>query len=94
MLNLKDILSVLDRWEVWQVLRENADKVPDLERRIVDLEEKLGGKWPCDVCPKCGMLTLRVVRTHRVKDRSGAYRSLRSYACEEDGCDFKEQRQV
>ncbi len=87
-------MAVLDRWEDWKTTRDNAAQIPDMEQRIADIEEKIGGKWPGDVCPKCGRQSLRVIKAHRVRTGRGTYKSLRSYACEHDGCDFREQRQV
>jgi hypothetical protein len=54
-----DIKAFLDGWEEWRAVKEAAAKVPLLEARIAELESKLGGKWPADVCPSCGERAMR-----------------------------------
>jgi hypothetical protein len=58
---IDDVLKVLDRIPIWKRLQEVPSEVDDLKRRIAELEEKLGGKWPADVCRFCGE---RAVRLH------------------------------
>ena len=57
---IDDILKALDRIPVWRRLNEVPAEVDDLKERVASLEEKLGGKWPPDVCKRCGARTLRM----------------------------------
>jgi hypothetical protein len=61
---IDDILKALDRIPGWKRVQELPDEVDALARRISELEEKLGGKWPPDVCRFCGARAMRM---------SGAY---------------------
>lgn len=61
MLSLKDLMAVMDRWEAWKATKEQAAKVPELERRIAELEAMLSGKAPAEFCRKCGERTARIV---------------------------------
>lgn len=67
---IDDTLKVLDRIPIWKRLGTVPDEVDDLKRRVADLEEKLNGKWPADVCRKCGARALRL-STHRGPDMKG-----------------------
>ncbi len=60
MLKLSDLLAVLDRWDLWQRVSASPDRLDDVEQRLADLEEKLGGKWPPDVCRFCGEREVRL----------------------------------
>ena len=57
---LDDILKVLDRWGEWKRMRETPPKVVDLEARVAELEQKLNGPWPPDVCRMCGERAARL----------------------------------
>lgn len=57
---LADILLVLDRWDEWKKMREAPPKVADLEARVAELEQKLNGPWPPDVCRMCGERAARL----------------------------------
>jgi len=60
---LEDMLNALDRIEWWKELRGVPTRVAALEKKIADLEEKLGDKWPADVCKFCGERAVRLNRT-------------------------------
>jgi len=66
---IDDIMKALDRWEVWRDLQQVPTKMEALERRIAELETKLGGKWPGDVCPYCGAQAFRLERTDMLGKR-------------------------
>jgi hypothetical protein len=51
---LDDILKLLDRWSEWKRMREAPTRLDEAEKRIAELEAKLGGKWPADVSKYCG----------------------------------------
>jgi hypothetical protein len=55
-----DILKALDRIPIWSRLQQLPTEVDDLKARIITLEEKLGGKWPGDVCRLCGERAARI----------------------------------
>jgi hypothetical protein len=51
----------LDRVEIWKQLQGTPQRISELEKRVAELEGKIGGKWPADVCKYCGA---RAVRLH------------------------------
>ena len=51
---LEDVLKALDRFPVWRRLQTIPTEIDNLEARVAELEEKLGNKWPGDVCRRCG----------------------------------------
>lgn len=57
---LDDTMKLLDRIPVWKRLQTIPDEVDALSKRVVELEEKLGGKWPPDVCKFCGERAARL----------------------------------
>lgn len=59
---LEDLLKALDRIPIWKRLQGIPKEVDELNQRIAALEEKLGGKWPGDVCPFCGAQAFRMER--------------------------------
>ena len=56
---LDDILKALDRWDLWRQITTTPERVESLERRVAELETKLGETWPPDVCTACGKRALR-----------------------------------
>jgi hypothetical protein len=54
------MLKALDRVEIWKELKGTPKRIADLERRVAELEGKLGGKWPADVCRMCGERAARL----------------------------------
>ena len=60
---LNDILSSLDRWAEWKRMKEAPAKIDEIERRLLAIEKKLGGKYPADVCRACGAQALRLTAT-------------------------------
>ncbi|MBO6550735.1 MAG: hypothetical protein JJ964_14085 [Rhizobiales bacterium] len=77
---LDNLIAVLERWDVWKELKSNADKIPELEKRITELEQKLE-RCPGEACPKCGHLTLR---------RTRAAPARHTYECEREECSYIE----
>ena len=86
---LEDFIKMLDRLPLWKRLGEVPAEVDDLKARIADLETKLGGKWPADVCPYCGARTARLM-TQRGPDAKGIITDI--WLCGE--CKQTEHRQV
>ena len=60
---LEDILKALDRVEIWKELQAAPHRISELEKRVAELEGRLGGKWPPDVCKFCGTRALRLSST-------------------------------
>lgn len=59
---LSDLVALMDRWGVWKEVRANAERVPNLEKRLAALEGRLE-RAPGEACPKCGALDFRTERT-------------------------------
>jgi ribosomal protein L37AE/L43A len=57
---IEDMLNALDRIPIWKRLQELPSEVDILKRQVATLEEKLGGKWPPDVCRFCGERAVRL----------------------------------
>jgi hypothetical protein len=51
---IEDMLNALDRIPGWKRLQQVPSEVDELNARVAALEEKLGGKWPADICRYCG----------------------------------------
>lgn len=60
---LEDIMKALDRVPIWKRLQELPEQVDELKTKVASLEEKLGGKWPPDVCRFCGERAVRLTST-------------------------------
>jgi hypothetical protein len=57
---IDDIMKALDRIPIWKRLQEVPAEVDGLKAKVAALEEKLGGKWPADVCRYCGERAVRL----------------------------------
>jgi len=55
-----ETLKALDRIPIWRRLGEVPGEVDDLKKRVETLEEMLNGKWPADVCKRCGERAVRM----------------------------------
>lgn len=64
---IDDIMKALDRIPGWKRLQEIPSEVDALRKRVEELEQKLGEKWPADVCRKCGARAARVGHSHNEK---------------------------
>ena len=60
---IEDILKALDRIPIWKRVQELPAEVDDLKARVAELEHKLSGKYPPDVCKLCGTRALRLKNT-------------------------------
>jgi polyhydroxyalkanoate synthesis regulator phasin len=65
------------------VTEEILSKLDALKRRVSELEEKLGDKWPADVCRHCGERGLRLAHAIPVPDSQGYMRE--DWRCERCG---------
>jgi hypothetical protein len=57
---VEETLKVLDRIPIWKRLSELPAEVDELKKRTAELETKLNGKWPGDVCRYCGARSARL----------------------------------
>jgi hypothetical protein len=78
---LEDMLKALDRVEIWKELQTTPKRLTDLERRVAELEKKLGGKWPGDVCKSCGARELRLAHTFGPMDKGFMQEQWECSAC-------------
>lgn len=88
---LHDIMKTLDRWDEWKKIRANSAKVDGLEQRVAALEEMLSGRYPPEVCRKCGGRTLRLDKVFG-PDSKGLMREM--WNCQEPACNFHEERSI
>jgi len=51
MFSIKDLNELLEKIPIWKRITQTPDKIEELGKRILALENKLSGKG--DVCPKC-----------------------------------------
>jgi hypothetical protein len=65
------------------VNEEIPSQLDALKRRVSELEEKLGDKWPADVCRHCGERGLRLAHAIPVPDSQGYMRE--NWQCEKCG---------
>jgi hypothetical protein len=73
---IEDILKALDRIPLWKRLQQVPEEVDKLQTRVADLEQKLNGKWPGDVCRYCGARAARLAAPPRGQE---------NWKCEECG---------
>ena len=86
---LEDTMKILDRIPLWKELQTAPSRIKELEQRVANLEEKLGGKWPADVCKSCGARAVRMVSVIG-PDING--NMIESWHCSE--CNFTEERRI
>jgi hypothetical protein len=79
---IEDVLKALERIPIWKRLREIPDEVDDLKRRIAELEVKLGGKWPPDVCQFCGARAARMIWSDAADSKGIARQDWHCSACD------------
>ncbi len=78
---MEDMLKVFDRWDVWQEMKTLPQRVSDLEAKVADLNAKLGGKWPPDVCRSCGERAMRLSWVGGPDDRGNMREDWECKAC-------------
>jgi hypothetical protein len=61
MSTLDSILELLNKWPAWKRITQSPERVDELERRVVTLEERLR-RAPGEGCPYCGALAMRLVK--------------------------------
>jgi len=87
---LDDLAKQLDRIPIWKRLQQVPSEVDDLKSRVAVLEEKLGGKWPADVCKYCGERAARLLEAGRFATTEGT--KMERWSC--SACGKTEMRHV
>jgi hypothetical protein len=80
---IDDISKQLDKIPIWRRLQDLPSEVDELKSRIVAIEERLGDKWPADVCKFCGKRAARLLDAGRHASIEGI--KLERWACSECG---------
>jgi hypothetical protein len=65
---LGDVRQWLKDIPFWRELGKVPDRLAELEKRVEELENKLNGKWPAEVCRHCGERAARL-QYSRVEER-------------------------
>lgn len=79
---LEDMMKSLDRIPIWKRLQEIPSEVDALKQRVLDLEGKLGGKWPGDVCKFCGARALRLSNARPINSNQMTEQRWKCETCE------------
>jgi hypothetical protein len=88
---LEDVRNWLKEIPLWRELETIPKRTDDLELRIAALEEKLNGKWPADVCLKCGSRTMRVANTFGPDSK---HMMQQMWVCGDENCNYHETRLI
>lgn len=56
---IKDAWDVIKEKTEWKETQQLARKIPDLERRIAELEHRLSGNPSGQACDECGSLNIK-----------------------------------
>ncbi len=83
MFSLKDLTALLDRWEEWSRIKGAADRVPEIERRLGAIEDKLAGKGG-QLCPQCGSLNVQLEYSRPTEDEKKIFERWRCGDCERE----------
>jgi hypothetical protein len=78
---IDDFLKVLDRIPIWKRLGEVPTEVDDLKRRLSELEGKLNGKWPADICKFCGERAVRMTANFGPNEKGKMHQNWSCGAC-------------
>jgi hypothetical protein len=81
---IEDAMKVLDRSAVWRRLQQVPAEVDDLKQRLGELEEKLGGKRPAEVCRYCGERSVRLHGNYGTNINGNVLETWRCSACGKD----------
>lgn len=85
-------------WGTFKRLRELERKIEalgsvlELESRVRELEAKLSGPYPADVCKKCGERSLRMTSTYGPANDKGLI--TQNWQCLREECQMYEARTV
>jgi len=77
---LDDVRKRLNDVPLWKELGTIPDRTKALEEKVLELEIKLSGKWPADVCKFCGERGMRLYHSFPGLDSKGTARE--DWRCE------------
>ena len=80
---IEDVRKWLADVPLWKRLGTVPDEIDELKRRVADLEGKLDGKWPPDVCRFCGERAVRL-RTAMASDKATILERWHCGQCQSD----------
>ena len=64
----------MGRVDEWERMRNGLARVTDVEKRVEELERKLGSDYPPDVCKFCGKREVRMTGSRAMDYKSGVVR--------------------
>lgn len=76
-----DVMKALDRIPAWKRMQTVGMEVDALAKRVEELEQKLNGKWPADVCRYCGERAARLRNAHPAQANGIVLEMWRCEAC-------------
>ena len=88
---LEDVRRILADIPLWKDLGGVPDRVKALEQKVADLEEKLNGKYPPDVCPRCGSRTMRSTGSFGPNEKG---MMMQDWQCQDEECHYHETRMI
>lgn len=80
---LKELRELLTKLDEWGRIREAMARIPDLEKRVQELEQKLAGDYPPEVCKFCGKRAARLANSRVDDAKTGMVRE--DWACSDCG---------
>jgi len=92
MATLDNVLSILERWGEWKLIRATPSRLDELEGRVKELESRLK-RAPGQACPSCGALEYRVISSSPAKGGFGDLGAVdRVSKCQD--CGFTETNMI
>jgi hypothetical protein len=80
---LDDVRKWLNDVPLWKELGTIPDRTKALDEKVRELEDKLNGKWPADVCKFCGERAMRLFHSYPSLGEKGYMRE--DWKCEKCG---------
>jgi hypothetical protein len=88
---LEDVRKILADIPLWKELGTLPDRTKLLEQRVAELEAKLNGKYPADVCPRCGERTMRATASYGPNNKG---MMMQDWQCKDKECNYQETRTI
>ncbi|MBR0990003.1 hypothetical protein JQ580_04645 [Bradyrhizobium japonicum] len=88
---LDDVRKWLNDVPLWKELGTIPDRTAALEKKVAALEEQLNGKYPADICLKCGSRSMRA-RSSFGPNAKGMMTQM--WQCQDAACNFHEERLI
>lgn len=89
---LKDIVTILQRWDVWKRVEAAPERLDALEKRVAEIERRLA-PGAAESCPSCGAPSLAVVKRVQSTSPLGAL-GARDEHLKCGACGFTEVRLI